>query len=319
MTVAFVFPGQASQEVGMGVALRQASRRADDLFRLAERVSELPIGDLCANGPLDELTRTNVAQIAVVVTSLAAVAVLEECLGSRPNGTAVAGHSVGELAALCWAGALDEETTLRLVHERGRLMERDSVASDGTMVAVLGLDRVALEAICRDASTATDETVQVANINAPGQIVLSGHRVAIQAASERATAQGARRVVPLNVGGPFHSVYMAPAAGDFRVVVESAAFKTPSTPIVLNTDARPTTDTARLREELPDQITRSVLWEDSLGALRDLGCSIFVELGPGQVLSGLIKRTLPDVKVVAAGTPDAIQNVAALLRDRSVA
>jgi len=315
MSVAFVFPGQASQEVGMGVALREASPRADLLFRLAEHVSGLPIGELCAKGPLEELTRTNVAQLAVVVTSLAAAAYLEEQLGSRPEVTAVAGHSVGEFAALCWAGSLDEASTLQLVHERGRLMERDSAASGGTMVAVLGLDRDTLDAICRAASSATGETVQVANVNAPGQVVLSGHRSAIEEASTQATAQGARRVMSLNVGGPFHSVYMANAAREFQEVVHQASFAMPHTPIVLNTDAQSTTDVSRLQGELPDQITRSVLWEDSLYTLKNLGCTTLVELGPGQVLTGLAKRTVPDARLFAAGTPEALDQVVTLLQE----
>jgi len=318
MSVAFVFPGQASQEVGMGVSLREASPRADELFGLAERVSDLPISELCAKGPLEELTRTNVAQLAVVVTSLAAAAYLEEQLGARPPVTAVAGHSVGELAALCWAGALDEASTLQLVYERGRLMERDSAASGGTMVAVLGLDRDTLEAICKSASTATGETVQVANVNAPGQIVLSGHQAAIQEASSQATTQGARRVMSLNVGGPFHSVYMADAAREFETAVRQASFGTPHTPIVLNTDAQPTTDVLRLQDELPDQITRSVLWEDSLYTLKKLGCSTLIELGPGQVLTGLAKRTLSDARLLAAGTPEALDQVVTLLREGTV-
>src|SRR4051794_341504 len=170
--LALVFPGQASQHVGMGVALRQASKRADQLFLLAEEITHLPIRKLCAEGPLEELTRTDIAQIAVVVTGMAAAAVLEEMLGESIPAVATAGHSVGELAAMHAADALAPETTLRLVHERGTLMQRDSAHCDGTMVAVLGLSAQQLEPICRDASR-EESQVGVANLNAPGQVILS--------------------------------------------------------------------------------------------------------------------------------------------------
>lgn len=294
----------------MGVALRQASDTADMLFRLADEVSGLPIGELCASGPLEALTRTNVAQTAVVATSLAAAAVLEEVLGGPPYVTAVAGHSVGELAAMCWASALDVSTALGLVHERGRLMERDSATTDGTMVAVLGLQAQQLESICAKASALSGERVQVANRNAPGQVVLSGHRVAIASAGELALAAGARRVLPLSVGGPFHSVYMEAAAADFEGPVARAAVRQPRVPIVLNTTATGTTDPGVLKDELPLQITRPVRWEESLLALGEMGCDIFVELGPGQVLTGMVKRTLPQATALAAGNPETVAKVA---------
>jgi len=297
----------------MGVALRQASRRADEIFELAEEVSRLPLRRLCEEGPLSELTRTNVAQIAVVAVSLAAAAYLDEILGERPQIAAVAGHSVGELAAYCWAGALDVETTLRLVHRRGELMERDSSRVDGTMVAVLNLGAEELVDICAEASRKTGTSVEVANLNAPGQVVLSGDREAIAAVTELATAAGARRVIPLTVGGPFHSRYMAAAAEEFGNAVEQATFSAPHTPIVLNTTAAATTKLEDLRDELSVQITSPVRWEESVQHLAALSCSTFIELGPGQVLTGLIRRTLPEAQVVAAGTPETIAAVSHLL------
>ncbi|MPZ15618.1 MAG: acyltransferase domain-containing protein, partial [Chloroflexi bacterium] len=168
-SIAVLFPGQASQEVGMGTALRRVSPAADRWFRLADELTGLPIGDLCANGPLATLTRTDVAQTAVVVTSLAAASHLEELLGGPPAVGGAAGHSVGELTAMCWAGALDPATTLRLVHARGKLMQRDAERCDGTMVAVLGLEAAELIGVCADVSTQMPGAVSVANFNAPGQ------------------------------------------------------------------------------------------------------------------------------------------------------
>ncbi len=296
----------------MGTALRQASPAVEKIFELAEDLSGLPLRRLCDEGPLPELTRTSIAQIAVVVVSLAAAQHLEEVLGRRPEVAAVAGHSVGELAAYCWAGVLEPETTIKLVHQRGQLMERDSSQADGTMVAVLNLDAESLRGICAEASGKAGASVEVANLNAPGQVVLSGDRAAIAVATELATAAGARRVIPLTVGGPFHSRYMKTAAKDFRDIVSQADFHQPSIPIVLNTTAAATTDIDALRAELPLQVTSPVLWEDSLHTLADMGCATFVELGPGQVLSGLVRRTLPDARSIAAGTPDAISAVAEL-------
>lgn len=298
----------------MGVALRRVSQRADALFRLADDVTGLSIGDLCARGPREELTRTEVAQVAIVATSLSAAAHLEELVGGPLPVAAVAGHSVGELAAMCWAGALEPEAALRLVHERGRLMERDSAACDGTMVAVLGLGAAGLEAVCARASAVSEASVQVANLNAPGQVVISGDRAAIAAASELALAAGARRVVPLVVGGPFHSCYLEAAAHDFHRLASTVPLSPPRVPIVLNANGSATEDPAALRDELSAQITAAVRWEDSVRTLAEMGCSEFVEIGPGQVLAGLVRRILPEARASAAGTPEAIAEVARRFR-----
>jgi len=316
VTFALLFPGQASQEIGMGVTLRGATAEADRIFRLADEITELPIGELCAHGPLAELTRTHVAQVAVVATSLAAAAVLEQRLPGLQGlsgWVGVLGHSVGEITAMCVAGTFDAETALRLVAERGRLMERDSSSCDGAMVAVLGLTAQELAPLCAEASSSSGGIVQVANLNAPGQVVMSGDRAAIAAASALATRAGARRVLPLNVGGPFHSVYMQNAARDFVATAARTPLATPQIPIVLNTTAEPTTDVEALREELSAQISLPVRWEESIHRLSALGCDTFVELGAGQVLSGLVKRIAPGARTIAAGTPDAVDGVVELL------
>jgi [acyl-carrier-protein] S-malonyltransferase len=302
----------------MGVALRGVSPAADELFVMADQVSGLPVCSLCAAGPLDQLTRTDVAQTAVVVTSMAAALYLDELTGRRVPALGVAGHSVGEIAAMWWAGAIDTETALHLVRERGRLMARDADACDGTMIAVLGLGEQELDSICVAASERAGAHAQVANLNAPGQIVLSGDQAALNAASDLARAAGARRVLPLAVGGPFHSVYMERAAQDFRRVVERAEIHEPRVPIVLNTTAQATTDPDALRDELATQVTRSVRWEDSLRTLARMGCETYVELGPKDVLTSLVRRTLSDVQAIAAGAPDSIQQAAALFAPTGV-
>jgi [acyl-carrier-protein] S-malonyltransferase len=309
--IAVLFPGQGSQELGMGVALRAASRAAEHVFLAAEEITGIRLRELCETGPAEELTRTSVAQPAIVATSLATAAHLKEILGFNPVAPS-AGHSVGELAAMCWTGALDLEATLALVHERGRLMERDSAAVDGTMVAVLGLTRADLETICNDVTGSSDEKVQVANCNAPGQVALSGERAAIERASQAAMAAGARRVLPLSVGGPFHSVYMEAASTAFKNAVAAARIDRPRAPVVLNTTATASDDPRILRDELSTQITRPVLWEDSVLALAAMGCDTFLELGAGKVLSGLVRRTLPEATVLSAGTPETIQEAAKL-------
>ncbi len=291
----------------MGMALRAASAGAREVFDLAEQATGLPVIELSTSGPLEKLTQTRVAQVAVVATSLAAAVHLEEVLGRRIVVGATAGHSVGELVAICWSGAITMETTFRLVAERGRLMEREAAACDGTMVAVLALDADRLESLCAEASHRTGETVQVANLNAPGQVVLSGHRAAIAVAGELAKEAGAKRVLPLTVGGPFHSRYMQPAAAEFCQIVSQTEITDAQVPVVLNTNAQPATGAAELRAELCEQISQAVQWEASLRTLYDLGCRAFLELGPGQVLTGMVRRTLAaDVAGHAAGTPEAV-------------
>ena len=319
MSFALMFPGQASQEVGMGTELRSNSAAARDLFAAADRTAGLSIGELCASGPLEELTRTRAAQVAVVTTSLAASALFAERAGDLEAPRAVAGHSVGEIAAMCAAGALDPIGALELVSERGRLMERDSAACDGTMVAILGLDAAQIAPLCAEASGKAGGSVQIANLNAPGQIVLSGGRDAIAAVCELAMNNGARRALRLNVGGPFHSIYMQNAARDFGSAVDRATFAVPRVPIVLNTNAEPTIDIDALRAELPEQISVPVRWEESVRRLGSMGCTTFIELGAGSVLTGLVKRILPDAVTFAAGTPRGIDEAVNYLRQASQA
>ncbi len=312
MTLALLFPGQASQAVGMGVELRAANAEARRLFTLADEVTGLPIAASCAAGPLERLTATEVAQPAVVVTSLAALAVLRAEMGERLEYVAVAGHSVGELAACVAAGAIDAEEALTLVNARATAMAEACGCVDGTMAAVLGLDEEPLRQACEKASRA-DGSAVVANLNAPGQLVISGERFAVERAGQLAREAGARRVLPLNVGGPFHSAYMRPAAGTMAQAAAGAPIREAQVPIVANVSAREICTADEIRDELASQVAAPVRWTDSLRRLAEMGCDRFVEVGPGQVIAGLVKRTLPDVRVVSFSAPADLDAVRALL------
>jgi len=301
MGVALVFPGQGSQAVGMGEDLRRWSTAAEAVFALADEATGLPLRAVCANGPEDTLTDTVYAQPAVVAHSLAALAALQEALataGAPLRPIFCAGHSAGELAALAAAGFLDTSSVLHLVARRAALMAEVCRSMDGTMAAILGLDEGTVRTLCDEASGATGEWVQIANLNAPGQIVVSGHRLAVDAAGQLARQRGARRVLPLKVAGAFHSRYMEPAARAFAQEVAKAPLVDGAVPVVLNLTAEPTTEAAVVRGELEEQIVAPVRWADSVRYMADHGCRVFVELGPGQVLSGLIRRVAPDATVL---------------------
>jgi [acyl-carrier-protein] S-malonyltransferase len=294
---ALVFPGQASQQIGMGADFRH-SERGEALFQLADRAANLPISEVIASGPLERLTETQFAQPAVVATSLAALSALRtqlEAVGA-PLPSFVAGHSVGELSALAAANVFDDEQVLRLVALRSRLMALACAAVDGTMAAVLGLGATDLEQLCEEASRATGQIAQLANLNAPDQLVVSGHRAAIAWIQSEGKQRGARRVVPLTVGGPFHSTYMSPAAEGFAAELAGVAPCRAAIPVVLNQTAQSTTDPDLIRQELATQIASPVRWAESLRTMAEAGCGLFVEVGPGQVLSGLVRRTVPDAR-----------------------
>ena len=286
----------------MGVELCQRSAAARELFSAADELTGLPLTTVCHEGPRERLTRTEFAQPAVVATSLAASRALAEQLGRRGlqlSPTCCAGHSVGELAAFAVAGAFTIADCLTLVAARGRLMAEASETADGSMAAIIGLDESALAEICSRASKETSALVQIANLNAPGQIVLSGDRRSLALACELAQAAGAKRVVQLDVSGPFHSAYMQPAAERFRSAVERIEILRPAAPVVLNVTAQPCVEPDAIREELVTQVTSPVRWSDSVKTMLDMGCTIFVELGPGRVLSGLVKRIARDATTLS--------------------
>lgn len=338
--IAFVFPGQGSQTVGMGADVYRASPAARRVYDLADRALGFALSRLCFEGPEETLRETVNTQPAIVATSLALLAALQESAGAGlPDSgepsllapfqpTYVAGHSVGEFAAVAAAGALGIEDTLRLVRERGRLMNAEGLACPSAMAAVLGMDAATLESLCAEATEQSLATlgahethpgagrVVVANDNAPGQIVISGARPALERAMELARTRGAKRVVPLVVSGAFHSPVMAPAARGLAQAVDAAPIHDARVPVIANISATPVVVAGDLRAELARQIAAPVQWTQSVEYLAAQGVTTFVEIGVGQVLSGLIKRIAKGATAISLGSAADIEPVAAALRER---
>ncbi len=312
MAFAWVFPGQGAQSVGMGRALWEASPAARTLYAQADDLLGRPLSRLCFEGPEEVLRATVNAQPALFVTSLACLAALQEAWGGPlPAPRCLAGHSLGELTALVAAGALAFAEGLRLVQERGRLMQQAGEQQQGTMAAVLGLTREAVEAACQ--AVQDHGPVVVANDNAPGQVVVSGTPEAVAAVVERLRQAGARRIVPLNVSGAFHSPLMATAAAAFAALVEGAAIGDPQVPVISNVTAEPLTSAAAVRHELRQHLLASVRWAESVRTMARLGVTRVLEIGPGTVLSGLIRRTVATIETYPVGTPAEIAAVVARL------
>lgn len=286
MKTAFLFPGQGSQYVGMGKELAESFPAARSVIDRAAAALGPEYIDVFLSGPEEKLRQTRFTQVSLFVVSLAAYEVLRTS-GLKPD--ACAGHSLGEYSALCAAGAFDFETGLALVKARGEAIGAASEKVPGTMAAIVGLDRAVVEDLCRQASA--QGVCQAVNYNCPGQIVIAGAVDAVRAAVAAAQAAGAPKSVVLNVSGPFHSSLMKPAADAMAGVLAGAALRAPAVPVVMNVDARPAADAEAVRRHLVRQIDHPVLWEDSLRTLFDLGCDRFIEVGPGRVLSGLLRRT----------------------------
>ena len=297
-TMAWVFPGQGAQHVGMGADLADQSATARAIFTAADEALGLSLSQLCFEGPEDELTRTVNTQPAIVTHSVAALATAIEtgAITSRP--AFVAGHSLGEYAALIAAGAVGFDDGVRLVRERGRLMQEACDAEPGTMAAILGLDPAALQPIC------DEHAASICNINAPGNITIGGTVAAVEAASAAASEAGATRVVPLTVSGAFHTPLMAAAAEGLRGALTGVAFADPHTPVVSNVTATPMTDASGFAVELVNQVTKPVLWADSVAAMQAAGVTRLIEFGPGRVLSGLARRIDRSLETRNIGTAD---------------
>lgn len=295
MATAWVFPGQGSQTVGMGRDIYEHWASARDVFRLADDVLGMHLTRLCFEGPANQLTQTENAQPALLTVSSALLtAAREQTDAQLPMPTYVAGHSLGEWSALVAAGTLQFSDALRLVRQRGELM---AAATEGTMAAIVGLDLPMLQQICAEASQV--ETVVVANENAPGQLVISGTSAGVERASVLAKQRGAKRVLPLKVSAAFHSPLMAEAARGLAAAVDRlATIAPPRPPVVSNVSAQPLNDPHAIRMELVAQVTAPVRWIASIERMRADGVARFVEIGPGNVLTGLIRRIVPDAELL---------------------
>ncbi|MBC1499851.1 ACP S-malonyltransferase [Listeria weihenstephanensis] len=309
--IAFVFPGQGSQKIGMGQDVAAEYKEAQAVYTAADAKLGYSITDVINDGPMELLTKSENAQPALVSTSVAILRALET-YGVKADF--VAGHSLGEYSALVAGGFLTAEDAIYLVHRRGKLMEAAVPNGQGAMAAVLGLDREKLGAIT-DSVTSEGDDVQLANLNCPGQIVISGTVAGVEKAGEQAKEAGAKRVLPLAVSGPFHSKLMIPAAEQFQAELDNIAFQDGKIPVVNNVDAEATTDKNAIPEKLVKQIYSPVLWEDIVTNLIEQGVDTFVEIGSGKVLSGLIKKINRDVTILAAGDVASVKEVAEQLKE----
>jgi [acyl-carrier-protein] S-malonyltransferase len=282
---AFIFPGQGSQYPGMGRELADTFPGARAVFEEADAALGFAISKLCFEGPAEELQLTANTQPAILTTCIAAAAVLGE-KGIRPDF--VAGHSLGEYSALVAAGALCLTDAVRLVRKRGQYMQEAVPVNQGGMAAVFGLDGRALEGICREAAQA--EVVSCANLNSPGQVVIAGSAGAVARAVELAKGRGAKRAIMLNVSAPFHCALMKPARDRLSVDLDATRMEDPQVPLVNNVDAQVVSSATVIREGLKQQVTAPVRWEESMRRLRTEGVELFVEVGPGKVLSGLLRQ-----------------------------
>ena len=295
MKTALLFPGQGSQAVGMGADLAAAHPEAARVFAEADDVLGFPLSKLCFEGPADELMDTANAQPAIMVTSLAFYTVVRDHL---PEVDSVAGHSLGEYTALVASNALSFTDAVRLTRQRGEWMKKAGERAPGGMLAVLSLDDSVLESLCRQASAETGGVVQVANFNSPGQIVISGDVATLERAGELAKQAGARRVIPLKVSVATHSPLMAYAADGLKIAISSVALGAPDMPVIANVSARPLVSVSDVTAELMAQLTAPVRWTASVQEMLDRGARKFIEVGPGNVLTGLVRRMDKDVDIV---------------------
>ena len=303
--LAFVFPGQGSQSVGMGRALVERSPAAAAVFAAADAALGEPISRLAWDGPAESLDRTEQAQPAILAASIAILEALREGWAAAgvpaPVPAFAAGHSMGQYSALVAAGVIPLEDGIRLVRERGRCMQASGSGRDGAMAAIIGLDDARIPELVQGA--AAHGTFVVANRNAPGQVVVSGERPAIEAGAELARTLGAKRAIILPVSVAAHSPLMAEAAERMRDVLAGITFSDPTVTLLANADARPITTGSAARAELVEHLTAGVDWVAAVEHMAGAGVTTFVEVGPGKVLTGLIKRIAPDAEILAADDP----------------
>ncbi|MCI3919063.1 ACP S-malonyltransferase [Paenibacillus sp. TRM 82003] len=300
---AFVFPGQGAQVVGMGKDIVEHAT-VKTLYEAADAAVGYGLSDIVFEGPEASLKQTANTQPALLTTSLAYLEAFRLAGGSALKPDYVAGHSLGEWTALAAAGALQPAEAAKLVHLRGRYMEEAVPGGRGAMAAVLGAERETLQALC-EAVSAEVGVVELANVNCPGQIVVSGSREGVEAVVARGKEAGAKRVIPLEVSGPFHSSLMAPAAQRLEELLQGVAIAEPSVPLVANVTADVASSADDIRALLVKQVCAPVLWEDTVQRLIALGVDTFVEFGPGSVLSGLVKKTNKDVRILTVNSAEA--------------
>jgi [acyl-carrier-protein] S-malonyltransferase len=331
--VAFLFPGQGSQAVGMGADIFEASPAARRVFESVDEALGIGLSNLCFQGPEDVLRETINAQPAIVTASLALLAALQEAFSESTSSWSsplvpsyTAGHSVGEYAALVASATIHLEDAVRLVRERGRLMHHEGTVCPGGMAAVIGMDAETLQKICREATVQSTANlakdahpgkgqVTIANFNAPGQIVISGEQGALNLAMELAKARGAKRVIPLPVSGAFHSPVMQPAAAGLALAIEGTDVHEAAIPVIGNIDAKPLTDVQAIREELAQQIATSVQWIRTIEYLVNAGVTTFVEIGPGQALTGMVKRIAKGVTTMNVSNRTDIEKAVVTIRE----
>jgi len=309
MMLAWLFPGQGAQAVGMGKDLVESSAAAREIFDRADQALGEKLSKLILEGPEDDLTLTANAQPAIVTTSMAALAAIKERFSDLPKPRFAAGHSLGEYSALVAAGALTLEDAVRIVRARGRAMQEAVPPGEGAMAAVMGIDASKLETICREVAEETGAVVSCANFNAPGQIVIAGAAAAVARVSECAGEEKGK-AIPLKVSAPFHCALMAPAG---KVVADELAkieVKPLAFPVVANVDARPNTEPARVKDLLVRQVDGAVRWEQAVRLMHMEGISHAIEIGPGKVLAGLCKRIAKEMKVTSIGDTQSLDTLA---------
>ena len=314
MAVAFVFPGQGSQKVGMGRALHDAAAESRAVFEEADRALGFPLSRLCFEGPEDQLQLTANTQPAILTVSVAAARALA-ARGIRPEW--VAGHSLGEYSALVTAGVLSLRDAVVAVRRRGEYMQEAVPVGEGAMAAILALDLAAIEQACREA--AQGQVVSPANINSPGQVVIAGQAAAVDRASELCRKAGAKRAIRLPVSAPFHCALMMPAQERLARDLAALSFADPAVPLVNNVDATVVRSAAAARDGLVRQVSGTVRWQESVERLVREGVDTFVEVGPGAVLSGLIKKIDRGVRALGVEDPASLEATAAALQERQTA
>jgi [acyl-carrier-protein] S-malonyltransferase len=310
---AFIFPGQGSQAVGMAKDAYEAVPAATEVFRQADERLGFALSTLIFEGPDTALKQTSNTQPALLTASIALYEAFKEKMGIHPDY--VAGHSLGEYSALVASGVLAFEDAVEIVRTRGEFMEQAIPDGQGGMAAVLGADREALAALCRDI-TESGQLVELANINCPGQIVVSGTKEGVAAVAERVKEAGGKRAITLEVSGPFHSSLMKEAATKLSGKLEAVTFSKAQVPVVANVTAKPVREGSEVRQLLVDQVYSPVLWEDSVTWLLEQGVDTFVEFGPGSVLTGLVKKIDKSVKLYNISSLESFASVTEALEAR---